>query len=218
MNSNMRPLTATVLSVNVGTKQTVDRGGRSVETAIFKLPQQGPVALGRLGLVGDQQADLRYHGGPDKAVNAYSVEHFAGWSDRLERPLGPGAFGENLTTEHWREEDVCIGDVYQIGTAVVQVTQPRQPCYKLALKWNEPQLVRWVVQSGQTGFYLRCVEPGVVEAKVPIERIERPDLAVTIAEANRTMHFARHDARAVERLRAAPGLSQAWLDELTGDV
>jgi len=218
MNWNMRPLTATVLSVNVGTKRTVGDGGRRVETGIFKLPQQGPVALGTLGFAGDQQADLRHHGGPEKAVNAYSAEHFVGWSDRLGQPLGPGAFGENLTTEYWREQEVCIGDVYQIGMAVVQVTQPRQPCYKLALKWCEPQLVRWVVQSGQTGFYLRCVEPGLVEAGTPIERLERPGLAVTIAEANRTMHFARHDARAVERLRAAPGLSQAWIDELTGDV
>ncbi|MFV2066338.1 MAG: MOSC domain-containing protein [Pirellulales bacterium] len=213
-------MTATVLSVNVGTKRVLDDGGGGggggVMTAIFKLPQHGPVALGKLGLAGDQQADLCNHGGPDKAVNVYAVEHFAEWSRRLGQPLGPGAFGENLTTEQWREEEVCIGDVYQVGTAVVQVTQPRQPCHKLALKWSEPQLVRWVVQSGKTGFYLRCLEPGLLEAESCIERIERPTPAVTIAEAHRTMHFSRHDACAVERLRAAPGLSRAWLDALTG--
>jgi MOSC domain-containing protein YiiM len=120
------------------------------------------------------------------------------------------SFGENFTTEGLREDEVCIGDVYRVGEALVEVSQPRQPCFKLAT-WNgEPRLSRWVQQSGRTGFYFRCLAEGRVEAGAAIALVERPFPWATIAEANRLMHRDKQDRAALERLLALPALSESW--------
>jgi MOSC domain-containing protein YiiM len=183
-------------------------------SGIFKRPVAGPVLLAKLGLNGDEQADRRYHGGADKAVNVYPQEHFAYWEEKLGQPLEPGAFGEDFSTRGLVEDETCIGDTYQVGAAVVQVTQPRQPCWNLASKHHEPELVRWVIESRKTGFYMRCLKPGSVQAGDLIKLVNRPANRVTISEANRIMIDAKHDLAAINRLLAVTELSDACRSEL----
>jgi len=142
----------------------------------------------RLGLVGDQQADLRVHGGPDKAVYAYPIEHYANWLAERRSPealLVPGGFGENLTTRGVDEHGVCIGDILRIGSVTAQVTQPRQPCFKLGLRFEDPQMLRAMTHSGRTGWYLRVLEPGLVEAGASITTIDRLNPSWPIVRVNR---------------------------------
>lgn len=165
----MEPTGGRVISVNIAHVRTLSWRGREVETGIFKEPAAGAVEAGRLGLAGDVQADLRVHGGERKAVYVYPVEHYAFWHDEFPgRTLTPGAFGENLTTTGVLEEEVREGDRLQIGAAIFEVTTPRLPCFKLALKFDEPQMIRRFVAAGRPGFYLSVVQPGRVEAGMPI--------------------------------------------------
>src|SRR5262249_2606205 len=137
---------------------------REWTSGIFKAGVAGPVRLSALGLEGDGQADLRFHGGPDKAVNAYALAHYPGWEAEWQvSPLAPGAFGENLTIDGQTEESVSIGDVFQLGSAKLQVSQPRFPCWKLERKWRRPGLAARVVETGRTGWYFRVLETGAVE-------------------------------------------------------
>jgi MOSC domain-containing protein YiiM len=207
---------AIVISVNIGTAQPLEGRGRTVLSGIFKRAVSGPVMLTRIGLSGDEQLDRQYHGGADKAVNVYAQEHLITWGESLGRPLEPGAFGENFTTQGLLEDTVCIGDTYQIGGAVVQVTQPRQPCWKLASKHREPQLVRWVIESGTSGFYLRCLTSGPVRAGDSIELVGQSATRVTVSEANKIMYDVRSDASEILRLLSVAELSDAWRGELTG--
>jgi MOSC domain-containing protein YiiM len=149
----------------------------------------------RLGLVGDQQADLRVHGGPDKAIYCYPIEHYAKWL--AERPsaealLVPGGFGENLTTLGFDEDSVCIGDILRIGSLTAQVTQPRKPCFKLGLRFEDSRMLRAMIRSGRSGWYLRVLEPGLAEAGASITTIERLNPSWPVARLNRLI---RGDAR-----------------------
>jgi MOSC domain-containing protein YiiM len=171
-----------VLTVNVGLPRDVTFGKRRMRTAILKEPTNGAVPLRRFGFEGDGQADPRYHGGPDKAAYLYPFEHYAYWAEVLSRnDLGPGAFGENLTTEGLLETDVRIGDVYEVGSATVQVTQPRTPCAKLGAKFGSMTFVRTFASAGRPGFYLRVLREGMVEAGDAIVLLsparERPTVA-----------------------------------------
>jgi MOSC domain-containing protein YiiM len=183
-------------------------------SGIYKTPASGPVHLSLVGLAGDHQVDRRYHGGPDKAVNVYPSEHYEHWSSRLAEPCLPGAFGENFTTTGLVEDEVAIGDVFRVGKALVQVTQPRQPCSKLAGRHRQPQLVLWVEESGRTGFYLRCLEAGDVQAGDQLERVDRPAELISISEANRILRHHKHDKLVLQRLYRIPALSKAWRDDL----
>ncbi len=200
---------AVVRSVNVGSVGSLTAGRRTVPTAIFKRPVTGPLRLGTRGLLGDEQADLRHHGGPDKAVNVYPLAHLAYWSERLDLPLSPGAFGENLTVAGLDEQSVQIGDVYRIGSARVQVTQARQPCFKLSAKLGQPQLVRWVEESGKTGFYLRCLEEGDLAAGDAITLEQRPADSLSVADAYAALRDGQ-DQQLLKRLLAIAALSDAW--------
>lgn len=210
-------MSARLISVNIGNVQQLNCTDRVVLSGIFKTPVPASVQLAWEGVAGDRQADLRHHGGRDKAVNVYAAEHYAYWSKQIEGALGPGAFGENFTTEGLLEDAVCIGDTFAIGEARVQVTQPRQPCYKLAAKMRQPQFVRWVQQSGRTGFYLRVLQAGAVQAGDDVVLLHRAEPAVSIAEANRTM-YAHPQRDAVERLLAVAELSDAWRADLQGKL
>jgi MOSC domain-containing protein YiiM len=175
-----------VISVNVAHVRTFAWRGRTVDTGIFKEPVIGPVAVGRLGFAGDMQADLRVHGGPRKAVYVYPVEHYAFWHAEFPgRELRPGAFGENLTTAGVLEADVRQGDRLQIGTAVFEVTTPRLPCFKLALKFEEPGMIERFFAAGRSGFYLSVVQDGTIEAGAPIELSPRTPPGETIADVFR---------------------------------
>jgi MOSC domain-containing protein YiiM len=165
---------AWLTSVNLATPRTLSWQGRLVQTGIDKRPVEGPVAVHRLGLTGDMQADLRVHGGLQKAVYVYASEHYGFW--RAELPgtgLPPGSFGENLTIAGLLEADVHVGDHLQIGTAVFQVTQPRTPCFKLALKFGRPDMIHRFLASGRSGFYLSVVHFGPRAADCAGESVAR---------------------------------------------
>jgi MOSC domain-containing protein YiiM len=201
---------ARVLSLNVGRAGTVPWRGKRVASAIDKRPVDGRVALSALGLDGDEQADLRVHGGPDKAVCCYPSEHLPRWAALLGRDaLPPGAFGENLTLAGLVETGVHIGDTYTLGDAVVQVSQPRGPCFKLAARWGAKALTREMAYDMVAGFYLRVLEPGTVGAGDVLALAERRS-AVSVAEVLRVTYRDRHDPEALARVVAVPELAEQW--------
>ena len=172
-----------ITSVNVGMPaELVTRDG-VVMSGIVKRPVDGPVRVGRTNLDGDGQADLSVHGGVDMAVYAYPGEHYASWAAQLGRDdLTPGFFGENLTVEGLTEDDVRIGDRVRAGTALLEVSQPRLPCFKLAARSGEPAIAKPMLRSGRTGWYMRVVEEGVVAAGDAIVRVERAEPSMTVHE------------------------------------
>lgn len=207
---------ARLVSLNVGKPRELAHGQRTtVRSAIYKTPVSGALRLGELGLEGDEQADLNAHGGPDKAVCVYPAEHYHIWEAWLGLEVGPASFGENFTTSGWLEEEAHIGDIYRVGGATVQITQPRQPCYKLAARHGVKELAALVAHSGRTGFYLRMLQEGEVEAGDKVELLERPTDAVSLSEANRVMHLDTTDVYGIERLLGVAALSGSWRATLT---
>ena len=172
----------TLVSLNVGMPVMAMHGKKEVETGIFKKPAGRPLLLGESGLEGDGQADLINHGGKDKAVCVYSVDHYPFWASRWGRgnELEPGSFGENFSVSGLTEQSLSIGDIIRIGEAVLQVSQPRQPCFKLALKMERPTFPKAFLRSGRTGFYLRVLEEGELGPGDPIELVSREPGAVTV--------------------------------------
>jgi MOSC domain-containing protein YiiM len=186
---------------------------RAWTTAFFKEPVAGPVWLGATNLAGDRQADTRHHGGPDKAVLAYAAAHYPRWHADLGRELPFGAFGENFTVEGQDEAAVCLGDVYAVGEARVQVSQPRIPCWKIARRWQIRDLSARVQQSGRTGWYLRVLREGLVAPGAEVALLERPHPEWPIARANQAMYVQRTRAAVLE-LAACPALAPDLADVL----
>lgn len=175
-----------LVSVNVGLSRTVEWKNRRVATGIFKEPVKGRIALHRLNLDGDQQADLTVHGGPDMAVYVYPAEHYDFWGQELGGGDLPwGMFGENFSTQGLREDSVNIGDHFRVGSAELQVTQPRMPCYKLGLKFGRDDMVKRFLTSRRTGFYLRVLQEGEVVAGDAVELVKRDENDVTVADITR---------------------------------
>ncbi|MBK9308586.1 MAG: MOSC domain-containing protein [Nitrospira sp.] len=185
--------------------------GQAWTTGFFKHPINDPIWLGRLNLDGDGQADLENHGGIDKAVNVYPIEHYSYWLQILSvTELAPGAFGENFTTEGLSEGEVCIGDTFEIGQSLVEVSQPRQPCWKLARRWGVPDLALRVQKSGLTGWYFRVLREGLVQVNQSAVLLGRPFPQWTIARANLLMHHQTDDRDAARDLANCPALSSRW--------
>lgn len=210
-----------LISLNVGLPRTLGRPDardamdKVWTTGFFKEPIAGPVWLGRTNLAGDGQADLQFHGGPEKAVNVYPEEHYAYWQVALGiAKLTAGAFGENFTTGGALEGDVCIGDVFQVGDALVQLSQPRQPCWKLARRWRVKDLAVQVQQSGRTGWYFRVLREGAVEVGAGLRLVERTHPEWSVAAANEVMHH-RKDLAAARSLAECPLLSVSWRESLS---
>jgi MOSC domain-containing protein YiiM len=208
-----------VISLNVGLPRTVRDRDREVTTGIFKSPAPGPLMLRRLNLDGDRQADLENHGGHNKAVYAYPSEHYEFW--RRELPgmdLPWGIFGENLTIEGLREEDACIGDHFRIGEAVVAVSQPRIPCYKLGIRFGRDDIVKRFLASGRSGIYFSVVEEEMVKAGDEIERIRRNEHGISAAEVNRAYIHGRENVPLLRRIVSAeilpPGLHEHFVERL----
>ena len=201
-----------LLAVSVGTPREVhDEKRGTVRTGIWKTPVDGPVRLTGVNLAGDAQADLMNHGGPDKAVYAYPGEHYPRWRAELARPeLGPGSFGENLTMEGLLESTLHIGDRLRIGTALLEVSQPRTPCYKLGIRLGDPRMVRRFQESGRSGFYLRVIEEGTLAAGDAIEHIPSGAGGLTVAEVNRLYYAAPVDLAGAARAVALATLSERW--------
>jgi MOSC domain-containing protein YiiM len=175
-----------LVSVQVGRPRTVRWHGKSVSTGIYKEPVAGRIMLYRFNLDGDQQADLTVHGGLDKAVYVYPSEHYPIWQAEIsDMALPYGMFGENFTTEGLDEESVHIGDQFRIGDAVVEVTQPRMPCYKLGVRFARPNMPKRFHASGRCGFYLAVLHEGEVGAGDLWERIARDDQQVSVIERYR---------------------------------
>jgi len=195
-----------IVSLNVSLPRPALYRDRFFDTGIFKTPVQGRLAVRGDNLEGDGQADLSVHGGPDKAVYAYPSEHYAYWREILGLDLEWGGFGENLTTEGLDEASVRIGDRYRIGTALFKVTQPRLPCFKLAMKLGRDDIVDLFRASGRSGFYLAVVEEGGLGPGDAIELVEPGAGAVTVAEVNR-LERESGDSDLLERVLSAPDLS-----------
>jgi MOSC domain-containing protein YiiM len=194
--------------------------GEAWLSSIFKSPVSGRIQLASTNLDGDEQADLSVHGGPDKAVCVYSADHFADWRTVLAaRELGPGAFGENFSVTGMSEQTVSIGDVFEVGTAVVQVSQPRGPCWKLGRRWGRLDLPRLVLRSGRTGWYFRVLSPGQVAADDPLVLTERQHADWSIARVNE-IFYARDSERdpvARRALARCAALSESWRTALLRD-
>ncbi len=206
---------AKVVSVNVGVPRDVMRKGEIVRTAIYKDPVSGPVPIRKLNVAGDRQADPTVHGGVNKAVYGYPVEHYSLWRAELPELDFPwGAFGENLTTQGLSEDTLCIGDTLRAGTAVLMVTQPRSPCYKLALRFDRDDMVKLFLASGRSGFYFSVIEEGYVEAGAPVEVLSRDPREVTVADIVRLYRHEAADPELVRRVLTLPTLAQKWKSRL----
>jgi MOSC domain-containing protein YiiM len=202
-----------VLSVNVGLPREVTWRGKPVRTGIYKEPVTGRVPLRRLNLDGDRQADLRVHGGPDMAIYAYPSEYYELWSrERPELELGPGTFGENLTTEGLPDEDVSIGDRFRFGTAELVVTQPRLPCFKLGIKMGRDEFVTEFLERGLYGFYLAVIREGHVEAGDPIVALTREPHRFGVNEVARLYARDRDDVESMRRAAELGVLPERWRD------
>jgi MOSC domain-containing protein YiiM len=188
---------------------------RRWETGFFKQAVDGPRWLGKTNVVGDGQADLVNHGGPDKAVLNYAASHYPAWRGELARPdLPHGAFGENFTIDGLSEESVCLGDTYSLGDAIVQVSQPRQPCWKLAWRWRLKELTALVEQTGRTGWYVRVLEEGEVRPGLTLALLDRPYPEWTVSRATRVMRGRRQDPVAAGELAGCELLAASWQDRL----
>ena len=202
-----------VVSLQVGAQGTLPWRGKQVRTAIFKDPVDGPVTLTPTGFEGDVQADRRYHGGPDKAVCCYPVEHRPDWEALVGQALPHGAFGENLATRGLLESDVCVGDVFTLGTATVQVSQPRGPCFKLGARWGKRSLPARMAKELRSGWYLRVLGAGRVGAGDELRLVERVS-DLPIAEVMRVTYVDKGDVEAIRRVLAVDELAEAWREPL----
>ena len=201
-----------VRAVLVGTVAPL--GARGVPSGIDKHPVAGAVQVRREGLTGDEQGDRKHHGGPEKAVHHYAFEHYARWRKedpalawRLDRD---GAFGENLSTVGMTEADVCIGDIYRLGTALVQISQARQPCWRLNERFRSPAMARRVQESGRTGWYYRVLEEGTVCRGGRIALVERRRSDWPLARVLDVLYRRTLDVDALAALSDLPELSRSW--------
>lgn len=203
-----------VVSVNVGTPKKVSAGHVTVLTSIFKSPIEGRVDVRRYNIAGDQQSDLTVHGGPNKAVYCYPAEHYSYWTEQLpEMDLPYGVFGENLTTEGITEEEVRVGDRFRIGSALLQATQPRMPCFKLGIRFGRTDMVKQFWQSGRPGIYFSVLEEGDVAAGDRIEKIDQGPEEISLADVVRLYRGDEKRQELLERALRAP-LSGSWKQEL----
>jgi MOSC domain-containing protein YiiM len=173
---------ASLLSIQVARPIALRHMDKEVRTGIFKLPVLEPVMVRRLNVDGDEQGDLTVHGGVDKAVYCYASEHYPAWQEELKRELPHGTFGENLTVSGLLETDLHIGDVLEVGEAVLEVSQPRYPCFKLGIKMGDQRFVKRFQESGRSGFYCRVLQEGMIEPGQPIRLRERDESQPTIAD------------------------------------
>jgi ferredoxin-NADP reductase/MOSC domain-containing protein YiiM len=200
-----------LLSVNVGLPQDLTWHGRTVYTAVWKKPVDGPVQVRRLNIDGDGQGDLAGHGGENRAVFVYQIESYQYWQDQLGRDdFEYGQFGENFTVTGLGDDQVCIGDRYRIGEALFEVTQPRVTCYRVGIRMNDPQIPALLVSRHRPGFYLRVLREGAVQAGDDIEQVATGPQAMTVAETDALLYLPGHPRQQLLRALRIPALSQGW--------
>jgi MOSC domain-containing protein YiiM len=221
------PAKGVVVSIQVGTVQRhvmpqnvrVDFRHPFWTSGIFKSPITGPVRVNTTHIDGDQQADLESHGGPDNVVLAYDAAHYPDWRTELHMPdLAYGSFGENFTVTGFSDDTVCIGDIWQVGPALtLQVTQPRQPCYKLARRLRQPHIVKMIHDNSWGGWYLRVLTPGKAAAGMEITRTKRPHPEWPVAKAVQLMYRKAANPEPAQTLASLPELSARWKEHLLND-
>lgn len=217
----IRPMNFTIDSIQIGSVRSEgnpaskDLLDRHWTTGFYKQPQTGPVQLTQLGLRGDAVADTRNHGGPDKALLCYAAIHYDRWREEFPQlPLSAGGFAENLTVGGADESSVCLGDTFRIGDCEVQVSQPRQPCWKIARRWGVKTLTKTVTQTGRTGWYLRVLREGDLQPGQRAELLDRPHPDWTVARANDVMFGREVDRLAVIELMGIRELAESWKKDL----
>lgn len=215
----MSTLLGTVSGLRIGQVVTHPWGPRGVPSAAVKAPVTGRVHLGRLGLAGDEQADRVNHGGPEKAVLVFARHRYDDWRG-VGLDLPEGGFFENLTLDIPGTDDrtAVLGETWRLGEAVVQISQPRSPCYKLAKRWGIDDLVVRVQETGWAGWYLRVIETGGVAVGDEVVLLDRPTDAPTVGEVSRVMDRDKSDLDGARALIAAPGMPQRWVAKLTRRV
>ncbi|GAA0387548.1 MOSC domain-containing protein [Paenibacillus motobuensis] len=201
---------AKIISINIGKPIQIQFNNKELSTGIFKTPNNDPLFLTWIGFEGDGQADLVHHGGRDKAVCVYPYEHYPYWENELNQALEYSAFGENLTTQGLLETEVCIGDVFQLGEAVVQVSQPRQPCFKLSVRYGVPDMPLKVQETGYTGFYFSVLQEGLVSNSDSLIRTSRHPKGITVSYANHIMHRDKNDTEGIKKILEVKELSENW--------
>jgi MOSC domain-containing protein YiiM len=211
----------TLLSIQIGQPTEylhdghADGNAQTWTTAFFKRPVAGPVWVSRTNVAGDRQADVVNHGGCDKAVLAYSADLYPFWRARLNLPEMPhGGFGENLTIAGLDETRVCIGDTWRAGPVVFQVTQPRQPCWKMSRRWQIADLAKQVIANGKSGWYLRVLGEGSLAAGVTLELVAQPHPDWPVARASELFHHRKDDLAGARELASLPELSAVWRESL----
>src|SRR6516162_7807410 len=202
---------ARLLSVNVGLPREIAWKGGTVRTAVWKLAVHGRVRAARLNLDGDGQADLGGHGGEQRAVFVYQIESYRHWQEQLKRTdFVYGQFGENFTIEGLPDDTVCIGDRYQIGSALFEITQPRVTCYRVGIRMNEPRMPALLTSSGRPGFYFRVLREGEVGAGDEIVKMAEANERMTVAEINALLYSPDHPRDRLERALRIEALSPGW--------
>jgi MOSC domain-containing protein YiiM len=200
-----------LISLNVARPRLIVYQGRTIDTGIFKEPVSGPVLLRTLNLDGDRQADLTVHGGPNKAVYGYPSEHYPFWREELPGANLPwGTFGENFTTTGLSEDELHIGDRFQIGSAIVMVRQPRMPCYKLAAKFQRDDMIERFLVSGRSGFYFSVEHEGSVAVEDDFQLLKQNNPGITIAEMNRLFVRDRYNRDLLRKAIATEALPEDW--------
>jgi len=204
---------ARVIGIHVG--KIAQLGPERVSSAFVKDRIEGIVEVGFGGIAGDEQADLTVHGGPEKAVYAYALEHYADWRKEYpqhEATLQCGGFGENLCIEGLRESDICVGDIHRIGSSRLQVCQPRQPCFKLALRFSDNKMPKAMIRTGRAGWYYRVLEPGQTRAGDPVSLEDRPNPDFPFTRLVELISFGKATLTELERLQNLSGLATDWRD------
>jgi ferredoxin-NADP reductase/MOSC domain-containing protein YiiM/ferredoxin len=200
-----------LLSVNVGLPRDIAWRGRTVHTGVWKHPVPGRCRVGRLNLEGDGQGDLAGHGGEHRAALVYQIESYRYWREQLKRnDFIFGQFGENFTIEGLADDAVCIGDRFQIGTALFEVTQPRVTCFRVGIRMNEPRMAALLISSGRPGFYFRVLREGEVAAGDDIVKVGEAGERMTIAEINALLYLPNHARDRLERALRIEALSPGW--------
>ena len=201
----------TILSIHTG--RIAPLGPDGVTSAIVKPLAAGPAQVKALGIVGDEQADLSVHGGPDKAVYGYGADHYASWQKEFPRQAAlfvPGGVGENLAIAGMTESDLCVGDIHAIGTALLQACQPRQPCHKFALLFGNNQLPKAMVRNGRSGWYYRVLREGVVTAGDEVKLHERPNPEFPFSRLVKLVSFGGASEDELRRMSEMKGLAVQW--------
>ena len=204
-------MSASLLSVHTG--KVAPLGPEGVPSGFVKLARTEPVAVEANGLNGDAQADLSVHGGPEKAVYGYGADHYPHWAAEHPRHavrFSPGVMGENLAIAGLRETEICVGDIHRVGTALLQVCQPRQPCFKLGLHFDDPLMVKAMVQNQRSGWYYRVLEPGRLRAGDAVTLQDRPHPAFAFARLVEIVYRRNPTREELKRMSSLDGLARQW--------